>query len=66
MELESPVTGKWNKQEGVLLYFEGRSFTGKDWDEAYMKMQKAIKAEKRRAIAAMVLILICSILMVLI
>jgi ABC-type lipoprotein release transport system permease subunit len=66
MKLESPVTGKWNKQEGVLLYFEGRSFTGKDWDEAYMKMQKALKADKRRAITALVLILVCAILIVLI
>jgi ABC-type lipoprotein release transport system permease subunit len=66
MKLESPVTGKWNKQEGVLLYFEGRSYTGKDWDEAYMKMQKALKADKRRAITALVLILVCAILIVLI
>lgn len=66
MELESPLTGKWNKQEGVLLRYQGRSYEGKDWDEAYLKMQKALRKEKRNAMIAMIAILAFSLAMVLV
>ncbi len=46
MIIDSPIMGKFNKADGVTLRYKGRTYIGRNWDEAYAALRSDMAHER--------------------